>query len=351
MRNKQADDYVAFNDNRIQGIDYLRAIMSVFVVIWHMGGGGSSLIFSEDHFLEHTFTFSDLVNFQILTLAVPTFIFVSIFLYAFKSTSESSLFKQLKRLLILVTFWPVAFIIFNYSYMGLKFLVPHSVGQFVMTVLTAANSIYYFFVSLIICTLLTHLVARLGRRIQITGFVVTTLLLGCLPTITKATGFYELSAHWNPLNFIPLSFAAVLVAQNMEHFQSGRKKLIAIALALFVLLSLFEWRYDIGDIFFPGQGSAIPSYTRASLIFGVLALAGFALSPSIRTPLVIKFMASYSLSLYCLHVFLKGPVHEYLLKATQNFFVVNYVSILLVILSSYGMAMILRIYLRQEVIF
>jgi len=43
----------------IEGIDYLRTVMSIFVVIWHMGGGGSSLIFSKSDFAKHTFVFSD----------------------------------------------------------------------------------------------------------------------------------------------------------------------------------------------------------------------------------------------------------------------------------------------------
>ena len=89
---------------RIQGIDYLRAIVSVFVVIWHMGGGGCSLIFSKEAYLGHVLTLSDFVNFHLLLLAVPTFIFISIYLYASKPICTTSLTKQLSRILVLLSF-------------------------------------------------------------------------------------------------------------------------------------------------------------------------------------------------------------------------------------------------------
>ena len=57
--------------NRLEGFDYLRAIMSVFVVVWHMKGAGQSLIFS-DQYHKHVFTISDFVNFHILLLAVSS---------------------------------------------------------------------------------------------------------------------------------------------------------------------------------------------------------------------------------------------------------------------------------------
>ncbi len=77
----------------IEGIEYLRVVMSKFVVIWHMGGGGSSFIFSKLDYGKHTFVFSDFLNFHILLLAVPVFIFISIYLFSKTRPSFSILRK------------------------------------------------------------------------------------------------------------------------------------------------------------------------------------------------------------------------------------------------------------------
>ncbi len=169
----------AMNKNYLEGIDYLRAIMSVFVVVWHAGGGGRSLIFSEKY-LEHVFTVSDFVNFHMLLLAVPTFLFVSNFLYAMKVANSTALGKRIKRIFVLLTFWPTTFIIFNDGYGGLLNLVPHSVSSFIMTVLQAGNTAYYFFVCLMACLLITHFISKLQLRLQLIGFLLSTLLLTCV---------------------------------------------------------------------------------------------------------------------------------------------------------------------------
>ena len=81
--------------------------MSVFVVIWHMGGGGYSLIFSRLDCAKHTFVFSDFLNFHILLLAVPVYIFISIYLFSIGRPSFAILRKRVTRLGLLLTFWPL----------------------------------------------------------------------------------------------------------------------------------------------------------------------------------------------------------------------------------------------------
>ena len=329
----------------------MRAIMSIFVVVWHMGGVGRSLIFSKNHYLEHTFTVSDFVNFHMLLLAVPTFIFISNFLYALGEVNNTTLRKRLKRILILLTFWPIALIIFLNGYHDLSKLLPHSLSSFAIIMLTAGGTIYYFFVSLIVCILITHLIAKLTFRLQIFGFVLSIIFLASLPELTRMLDFYPLSAFWSPLNFIPYPFAAVLIAKNIDCVRLNMKILMSASIVLFVLFSIFEWNYSVGEIFFPGQGYAIPAYTRTSLLFGVIALALVAIEPRIKSNGIIKYMAKYSLALYCLHPFLIEPVTRLTTKIVPNEMNVTYVSIILVILFSYAIAAVLRIYyIKEEVI-
>ncbi len=243
--------------HRIEGIDYLRVIMSIFVVVWHMGGGGQSLVFSKDEYLKHVFTASDLVNFHLLLLAVPTFIFVSIYLYASKPVSIIRLKKQLGRVFILLSFWPIALTLYNNSYQGLLSIIPNSPAEFVYTVLRAGNTVYYFFTSLIICLLAVHFFLQLDRKFQLPIFLVSIVLLAVLPQLTMTTGFYPLSAYWSPLNFIPLSFSAALFAQNQNNILKYRRIALLLSVVLCALFSVFEWKYSVGQIFFPGQGKGM----------------------------------------------------------------------------------------------
>ena len=137
--------------------------MSIFVVSWHMGGGGHSLIFSP-LYREHVFTLSDFVNFHLFMLAVPAFVFISSYLFALQGAGGALLWKRLQRLFILLTFWTTAFILFNNGYKGLTYLVPKSVGYFVLTLLKAGSTIYYFFICLMICLVLTFCISRLKNQ-------------------------------------------------------------------------------------------------------------------------------------------------------------------------------------------
>lgn len=338
------------NINRIDGLDYLRAIMSCFIVIWHMGGGGQSLIFSEERYIEHIFTVSDFVNFHILLLAVPTFIFISCYLYVLKGVSTEALKKRIKRIFILLTFWPIAFIIFNNSVSGLLLILTSYLSNPAIGVFTALGTIYYFFVSLMICLLLTHMIAELKLQFKIFGFALSVISLSILPSLTKVSGFYPLSAYWNPLNFIPLTFAAVLVAQNINYIRSKIIIIMSFSIVLCIIFSIFEWNYSVGYIFFPGQDYAIPAYTRSSLAFGVIVLALLATDARINSNRIVRYMSKYSLALFCLHPFLMRPITDAMAKIVQNELILTYGSIIFVILSSYAIAMVLRVYIKDQVI-
>ena len=336
--------------DRIEGFDYLRAVMSVFVVAWHIKLAGSSLTYPKAEYFEHSLTMSDFVNFHVLILAVPTFIFVSTYLYVLKGTSATSLRKRLKRLSILLTFWPVAWILYRRGYSGLLEIIPHSLSSFLITVMQAGETIYYFFVCLIVCLLITHVVVRRTVHIQILGFILSTAVLSCLPQISIASGLHALSAYWSPLNFIPFSFAAVLVAQHREYIHARKRYLLGILILLSVLFAKFEWNYSAGEIFFPGEGYAIPPYTRTSVVFAVLAIGIIALEATVKANVIINFMAKYALALYCLHLFVLEPIKGLVSRVSQSNLALSSGSSVLVILTSYALAMLLRVYLKEEVI-
>jgi peptidoglycan/LPS O-acetylase OafA/YrhL len=174
--------------------------------------------------------------------------------------------------------------------------------------------------------------------------------LAGLPALAMASGIPGLSAYWSPLNFIPVALAAVLVAQHREAIQRHKTMLLVLCLALTALFAMFEWRHAVGNIFFPGQQWAIPPYTRASLLFAVIALAVVVIPSAVRPHPVIRFMAKYSLALYCLHPFLMEPMKRVAGRLTQHQPALTLGSLLLVVAGSYAMAMVLKAYLKDEVI-
>lgn len=339
-------------NDRFEGIDLMRAVMSVFVVVWHMDGGGKSLIWSARYF-DHAFTASDFVNFHVLLLAVPSFILISCFLHVARGVSAAKLKKRLKRLSILLAFWPLAYIVFMSGYSGLRALVlyPYSLGDFVITLLSVAQTVYYFFICLMLCLLLTHAIVKMKPGYQLVGFIVSSLLVACIPGLTKITSNSWLSAAWSPLNFLPYPFAAVLIAQNRDYIRTKMLMLVIASLVLSVLIAFVEWKYSVDAIFF-GQYNryAIPSYMRASLVFSTIPLAILAIESRMKTNRVVKYMATYSLALYCIHPFFLVPVRSVVWQITQNTIVYTYLSITLVVVFSYAMAALLKLFLQEELV-
>jgi len=342
---------------RIEGIDYLRAIMSVFVVVWHMDGGGRSLIFSKEQYPDHRFTLSDFVNFHVLLLAVPTFILISNYLFVLHGTSWAALKRRLWRLALLVTFWPVALTLCKRGVFGLQDLSPSSFPSLVSLLVTAGHTIYFFFVSLIVCLVITYVVSKLPDAAVWCGSVLSVVFLFSLPLATKMSGWSWLSAGRSPLNFIPYCFAAILLSRYAGHIARRKALILAAGLLLAVALSVAEWRLDTGSIFFAsedpflrGQESAIPAYTRASLLFSTVVVLILAVNPAIKAHGAVRFMSRHALALYCIHPFLRRPIEDGLSRFALPDAVALYGGIGLVIGLSYAMSIVLSLYLKEDVL-
>jgi hypothetical protein len=168
--------------------------------------------------------------------------------------------------------------------------------------------------------------------------------------VTKLTDFYPLSAYWNPMNFIPFSFAVILLKRYYVYITEKRVWIVLITTSISLVFALVEWNIETGEIFLPGQGYAIPAYTRVSLVFSVISICVIALHPAIRTTKIVRFMSRYSLALYCLHPFCIQPVKKIIsmFLSPSTFSLLS--EIALVILCSYAISPLLKIFLRQEVI-
>ena len=106
------------NGRHIAGIDYLRGFMSIAVVALHIEGIGifKSLIFHNSRYIDHSFGFSDFINFHLLLSAVPVFIVISCFLFTSKSPSLKDFMNKTSKIFLLFVFWSSSYIIWMKSY-------------------------------------------------------------------------------------------------------------------------------------------------------------------------------------------------------------------------------------------
>jgi surface polysaccharide O-acyltransferase-like enzyme len=342
---------MAASDGRIVGIDYLRAVFSVCVVAVHLGYVFPSAIFDPDRYAEHTFTWSDFVNFYVLCLAVPVFVVVSTYLYALKPADGRALRRRLGRILRLLVFWSVLFQIFFFTGYGFPKRIPRDPGGLGLYLLTGGDTVYYFFVSLALVTVATHYAQRLADRTVWVLFAVATAVVAVLPLLHRATGYLVLGLHANPLNFLPLAFAGVGLARlTRAGAEESLDRVGLIALALGAAAAVLDWTAYVDPVLFRVNQFALPAYTRPSLVF--LAVAVLVSVVRARPPgnAVVRFMARHSLAVYCLHPFFV-PVKY---KMRDVFHLTGAADVLLpwaVVLGlSYAASLVLPLVLRDEVL-
>lgn len=381
----------------IPGISFLRSIMSIFVITWHVllysmqqnGGITPSDLFSKNRCSEPVYTILDLISFQILLVAVPTFVLISNYLFArnhllLKNKESNSLYqlkKRIKRHLFLFSFWLPVFIIYMGHLMGfdqIYSLLPKTLSATIVILLSGGGSPYYFFFSLIFSLIITYNIRNLSIVNVSVCFAGSILLIIITPYITLVFKYPSLTAYWNPINFIPYSPLAILMARlststpKYKIIHSKQKVIIFIILILIglsIFIAIFEWQHYTSDIFFIYQGYGIPAYTRASIIFTSAAIMLIALHPSkifnsngILSSLILlftdgsllnrifRFMESHSLALYCLHFYMIIPVNKLISPYIHSPAMLILATTILTAISSYAFSIILGLYLKDDLI-
>ncbi|MBF0458264.1 MAG: acyltransferase family protein [Nitrospirae bacterium] len=328
------------------GIDYLRAFLSICVVVWH-GHGFSETAFVLDQpaLSKHTFSAADFINYHILLAAVPAFVLIACFLYAAKDRSMKYLGQRLLYLCGLALFWTVFQTIFLHGFGGLFALPPHSPKEAFVMVLTSGGTLYYFFISLCIMTMITHFANKLSAPANIVLLLMAVAALMLLPFIAIHTNSPNLTIYWSPLNFIAYPFAAVSInrfhsSAPGKQYRWGILKIILIAVG--TLIAVAEWKYLLNPIFLCGQKIALPVYARTSVVIASIILLLASLSIRLPSNPVIGFMSRYSMALYCLHMFCFPVIFSF--PAVKS----AWVGIILMIVLSYLIAIVLRLVIRDK---
>jgi hypothetical protein len=306
------------------GFDYLRAILSLMVVAWHMRLFGMSQIFNPNNFQNHEFMLSDIINFHFFLLAVPTFFLISLFLFSLRIEEKGfSYFKsRIMEIFLIVIFWAFFYHVFE----GFDALpeITRSLPVFVSFILEGYAPVNYFFVSLIILYTILYFARNIETRTLVILFLISLSLLWIFPqsviTLNSSSiqmdqylrTFTILAGFMSPFNFVPLVFASLIlrdIIQNKTKLKnidlvSLKKKLpyfVVILLVLFIIASVFEWIWMPNGNFFEFNGSGLPAYTRISVIIGGIILFLFSLSIDKKPGKTVQFMSRNSFGLFCIH--------------------------------------------------
>jgi peptidoglycan/LPS O-acetylase OafA/YrhL len=339
---------------KFHGLNWLRAFFSIAVVIWHLNAFPNSTIFVEAKILKHSFNFSDFLNFNILLYAVPFFIFISLFLFAAKERNFSYLKTRILHLLALYLFWLIFYQVWKHGFSGIDYLIPKSFLHLVNLTLKGAYTIYYFFTVLIFNLIIVFLFQKLSNTILYVSCFFSILFLFIAPYLAIYLKIEEISAYWNPLNFLPYSFVVLILTRNSEVIRLHSIPLVLVFFGFSIFLSIVEWGNLVNVFFFKTENYGFPAYTRLSLLFGTLAI--FLLSLKIKKSdyRIVEFLSKYSLPLYLLQSFyfeISKNISIKFFQLSENN-LITCCSIFITILFSYISAFLLQKFvLKRKLIF
>ena len=288
---------------RNHGIDALRVVFAICVVMVHLGYVAPSAIFEQEAFSQHTFSWSDFLNFYVLLAAVPQFLLISLFLQVGKITDRRTLLKRVRHILLLLVFWATAYNAFIYAGWGITDSLPRNVSDGLGFVLSGGWTIYYFFVSLVFTTCLLFLIRNFSFRTTLIFFVASVLFTAAIPFLAILTGKAVLVVYWNPLQFVCYPFAALLIRHLLESRPDRAALWAGVFLVVGALLATLDWTVYKNGLFLKANQFAIPAYCRPSLLFISMSVFLFAHRYLNRESRVVGFLSGHTLSLYCIHPF------------------------------------------------
>ena len=343
------------SSSRWHGVDYLRATMSLAVIAWHMRLFGISSLSDMSKYSTHHIQLSDIINFNLLLLAVPVFFLISIFLQVEKWAKNSAGFwGRIERLTYIYCFWTGIFLIVCKMEGQLSLIWPKTAIEAGLFVISGGKSLFYFLFSLILLTTLSHMTMRLRLTQQkiLTLFLLVSLWI-CPAVVVRYDALHLLTAFWNPLNFLIYAYIAHLLYRyigNNPHVthSTAFKKALGLIFILFLIAAICEWTWFRGINNFKYNGFAFPSYTRPSVAIGATFL--FLLSFTIRHPpaFIIKLISEYSLGLYCVHGFVM--FYYYGLKPDIPPPINRFLDFCLILSVSLGLSILLRRVFRKGLI-
>ena len=247
---------------------------------------------------------------HVLSLAVPSFFLISLFLFADKGqTGGRRLFRRIERLVLLFVFWSgLHVLIFRDT--GPFADALHSITGFVRLAVKGGNAVFYFFSCLALMTLVASMACRLAPRLL--WLLAVLSICGLWPMSALAGGNLseEFANYYNPLNFLPYAFVAPVLASQVK---AGSLRMSAVKASvvlgavflLFASVTLLEGRF-----LRTADGRVPAAYSQPSAVLGAVVVVLLALMVRRPAPWFVKRLSDFSLGIYCVHEFVKAAISD-----------------------------------------
>ncbi len=296
----------------ITGFDYLRAVFSILVVIWHTKNIPD--LMAMQPIIQNILK---IFYYNICCLAVPIFFQISLFLFYKKQATDRSYFfnSKLPDLLIVYTIWmSIGGVINALVSRGEYLLEITTIEGILLFIVAGSRPELYFLFSLTLTTYLAFLNHKflIDRKnsvyIQSILLGLSTIVIIGLNAMAIVTDKDIFSTVWNPICFIPYIFSSSILtvidradrSKLLNCVNSQRFLFISILFTLFVLLSSLEWNLTS----FPAiqnDTELLPMYARVSLVFGSFVVCYCALLSKKKPSKLIRSASQESLGIYVMH--------------------------------------------------
>lgn len=277
---------------RNAGIDMLKAICIMLVVVWHCQPIKASMIPDHGAVSMAAKQAIQFFYFNISLLAVPSFILVSLYLFISKLSEAGDYWKKrFLKLAQIYVFWVgVQFIL--YLLLGGPLPLPlktiiRSGGPDLLfgSFMHPMPSIFYFLYALIFCTVLTFFFLKLPEKIKLVLSIIV-IAASCLYFFISSV--YGISIDTRSMKnyyvYIPAAYC-------LYHYKDKVVNLRGFFLIVFILSIVaelaLEWR--------------TPPYGRLSIFFGALFLMSVFVSRWKEGCRPSRLLSQYSLGIFALH--------------------------------------------------
>jgi hypothetical protein len=275
-------------ESREAGIDILKAICIVLVVVWHIHPLTEAMLPDINAVAILGKQAIKFFYLNISLLAVPSFILVSLYLFIGKlSQTEDYWKKRFLRLVQIYVFWVgIQFIL--YLLLGGKLPLPFKTilraGGPDLPLDPAIPSIFYYLSVLILCTIWTFL---LPEKIK---FILSIVIIALSCMYFFLSPLYGIGIDTKSMKnyyiYIPVAY----------YLYRYKEKFVQYRVFFFVgfLLSVvYEWTFS----------DMTSAYGRLPVFFGTLSLVSMCMSGWSAANCPVKFLAKYSLGIFALHLY------------------------------------------------
>jgi hypothetical protein len=298
------------SDNQyIHGFDYLRIIFAIFVITWHIRIFGNTGIFLPQ-ISNFTPSFLDIIYANILLLAVPIFMLVSLFLYGYNRNKIDGYFrKRITYLGWLYIFWYfAALIVFGKGISVSSLLSIQSLSS------GFGTPVYFLFDLILMTIILECLILLKGYTSEKTYILLNSILfiifIILITFSLPISYFFGKEYNWlflafySPINFLPYPFLASLLIIFFNRIRTITMKWISLLFTMMICLIILEWAFLVNSVLYNSYHIIVPPYARPSLIVGSLILFILFSRITKESSVIIKNLSSLTLGVYLIHIYI-----------------------------------------------